>query len=448
MITQAVIIAGGRGSRLGQQAQNLPKALVPVGDRPLLDHTLSLLQRHSVREVVFCTGHLSEKIETYVGDGSSWGLRVSYSKEPSPLGTAGCLRRIDPAPASDFLVVYADLLMELDLSAIAQAHRENQADATLLVHPNGHPYDSDLVDMDPATEQIREIFRKPHPPGKWRANLVSAAVYILHPRVLTLLAPAEKADCAHDLFPRALAAGYRLFGYRTAEYLKDIGTPERLREAEDDLRSSRVSSSRRCKPRPAVFLDRDGVINREVDLLHDPAELDLLPGASEAIKRLNEAGWLTVVVTNQPVVARGLCDENQVRNIHAKMEWLLGSEGAFVDAIYYCPHHPAAGYAGENAAYKVACGCRKPALGLIETAARDYNIDIGSSYFVGDTTTDLQTGRAAGMTSVLVRTGYGGTDKKYDVSPDHIATDLFEAVEWIRMHSAPSSPSLSPVSQR
>jgi mannose-1-phosphate guanylyltransferase/phosphomannomutase len=442
MSLEAVIIAGGRGTRMGALAEALPKALLPVAGRPLLDYTLSLLQKYSVTSVVICIGHLGEKIERHVGDGSTWGLQVRYSRESKPLGTAGCLRAISPAPSEDFLVLYADLLIEMDLRALLQAHQASHTDATLVVHPNDHPFDSDLVALDYPTTKILEIHKKPHAQGMYFPNLVSAAVYVLNPRLLDLLVPGEKADCAHDLFPRALEADYHLGAYRTPAYIKDVGTPGRLAEAEADLQSGRVVGSNRGHRRPAVFLDRDGVINREVDLLRRADQLELLPGAAAALRRLNRSGWLTVVVTNQPVVARGLCNEPAVRQIHAKLEWLLGREGAFVDAIYYCPHHPDRGFPGENPAYKISCNCRKPAIGLVENAARDFNIDLRASWFIGDTTTDLQTGKNASMKTVLVRTGYAGHDLKFSDAADHVGTDLAGAVDWILAQKNSMSPLL------
>ena len=165
-----------------------------------------------------------------------------------------------------------------------------------------------------------------------------------------------------------------MLAYRTAEYLKDIGTPDRLREAEEEIGSGRVARSNRNQARPAVFLDRDGVINREANLIHDPDPLELIPGAAAALRRLNRAGWLTVVVTNQPVVARGLCGLDTLSRIHHKLETLLGAEGAFVDAIYFCPHHPDRGFPGENPDFKIPCDCRKPGIGMIRTAQKDLNI--------------------------------------------------------------------------
>jgi mannose-1-phosphate guanylyltransferase/phosphomannomutase len=426
----AVIVAGGKGERLGPLTAKTPKALIPVQGRPLLDYSLRLLKRYGIEEVILCTGHLAEQIEAYVGAGDRWGLRVRYSRESSALGTAGCLSNIQPRPKSDFLVLYADLLLDLDLESMAAAHLRSGADATLAVHPNNHPDDSDLVEVDP-TGLVRAIHKKPHPPGVWLPNCVNSAIYILKPELLSLLPPDEKADCAHDLFPKALKAGHRLFGYRTAEYLKDVGTPVRLREAEEDVRLGRLAAANRNFARQAVFLDRDGVLNREVHLLHKPEQLELLPGVGPALRQLNRAGWLTIVITNQPVVARGLCKPSTVETIHRKLETLLGAEGAFVDAIYYCPHHPDKGFAGENSAFKVPCDCRKPLTGMIQAAQRDFNIDLRRSLLVGDSSTDIQTGRNAGLKTIMVLTGYGGNDRKFTAVADYVAADLEQATEFV-----------------
>ena len=207
MSAEAVIIAGGRGTRMGTLGEGLPKALLPVAGRPLLDYSLNLLRKYSITNVVICTGYLGEQIEHHVGNGSKWGLQVRYSRESIPLGTAGCLRAIDPMPSADFLVLYADLLIEMDLQSLLQTHRSSQADGTLVVHPNDHPFDSDLVALDYPTTNILGIHKKPHAADLCLPNLVSAALYVLKPSLLDLLIPGEKADCAHDLFPRALKTG-------------------------------------------------------------------------------------------------------------------------------------------------------------------------------------------------------------------------------------------------
>ena len=340
MNLQAVIVAGGKGTRLGPLAANLPKALAPVAGRPLLDYSLRLLKRHGLDDVIICVGHLGGQIRDFVGDGASWGLRVRYSEESSPLGTAGCLRAIQPPSTRDLLVLYADVLMELDLAALAAAHDRSGADATLAVHPNNHPYDSDLVEADPVTGWVQAIHKKPHPPNAWLPNLVNASLYILKPRLLNLVPLGAKADCAQDLFPEPSPPVAVCWPTVPPRYLKDIGTPDRLREAEEEIGSGRVARSNRNQARPAVFLDRDGVINREANLIHDPDPLELIPGAAAALRRLNRAGWLTVVVTNQPVVARGLCGLDTLSRIHHKLETLLGAEGAFVECHLLLPPPP------------------------------------------------------------------------------------------------------------
>jgi histidinol-phosphate phosphatase family protein len=159
--------------------------------------------------------------------------------------------------------------------------------------------------------------------------------------------------------------------------------------------------------------------------------LELLPGVADAIHQLNLAGWRTVVVTNQPVIAKGFCDEAELQRMHNKMETLLGREHAFLDRIYFCPHHPEKGFPGERADLKTDCDCRKPKTGMIKKAVADLNIDLSQSWLVGDTTTDLQTAKNAGIKSILLNSGYGGRDGKFDASPDFVCNDLNAAVEKI-----------------
>jgi D-glycero-D-manno-heptose 1,7-bisphosphate phosphatase len=182
----------------------------------------------------------------------------------------------------------------------------------------------------------------------------------------------------------------------------------------------------------AVFLDRDGTVNEEVGYLSDLSQLRLLPGAAKAIRRLNEARWPVVLVTNQSGIARGYFPESFVNETHRLLEDLLGREGARLDGIYYCPHHPTAG----NSLYTAVCNCRKPATGLLDTAARELKIDLHRSYMVGDKWSDVELGQRAGARSILVTTGFVADDpgnKRPDrvQDPDFVAPDLAAAVDWI-----------------
>jgi len=180
-----------------------------------------------------------------------------------------------------------------------------------------------------------------------------------------------------------------------------------------------------ASPLDAIFLDRDGVINEEVGIIRSAEQLRLVPGAGEAIARLNQASLRVIVVTNQPVVARGWCSEGELGTIHEHLKALLRPFGATLDAIYYCPHHENA----NDPAYRLVCDCRKPRPGLLARAAKDFDLDLSRCILIGDRTVDLEAARAAGAAAWLVRTGYGGKDGKCVAEPDRTFADLLEAVK-------------------
>jgi D,D-heptose 1,7-bisphosphate phosphatase len=182
---------------------------------------------------------------------------------------------------------------------------------------------------------------------------------------------------------------------------------------------------------PAVFLDRDGTLNVERGYIRRPEDLELIAGVGPALRRLREAGFRLVVVTNQASIARGLATEAEIARVHERLEWALGREGASLDAIYFCPHHPGAASAGERPELKIVCDCRKPAPGLIDRACADFGVDRARSWMVGDHTRDVEVGRRAGLRSLLVRTGHAGADATFAVRPGEIVDDLAAATERI-----------------
>jgi histidinol-phosphate phosphatase family protein len=428
---QLVILAGGKGTRMGDLARDVPKPMVRIVGKPILEHQIEIARRHGVTDIVLLTGHLAEVIEAYFGDGSRWGVNIRHVREAAPLGTAGAMKAIEHLAKGDFVVFYGDTIFDLDLDALVVQHRKWKAAATLVVHPNDHPYDSDLVEAD-AAGRITAFHRKPHAPGVLRRNLVSAALYVMSPAVLQHVRAGVAADFGRDVFPAMVAADEKLFAYNTPEFLKDVGTPERHRQVEHDLLTGRVARLNRLNQRPAIFLDRDGVLNEEkTDHVRTPADLKLLPGVAEAVAQINRSDYLAVVVTNQPMIAKGLADEAALEQVHAKLEAGLSERHAFVDRIYYCPHHPEVGHPGERKELKIPCDCRKPHPGMLLRAARELNIDLARSYIIGDRTVDIETGRRAGTKTILVRTGFGGSDRKCDATPDAVCDDLKQAVELI-----------------
>jgi histidinol-phosphate phosphatase family protein len=405
--------------------------MVPVGGKPLLEHQVALARDHGFTDIRLLTFYGEGVIRDHFGDGGRWGVSIRYHTEKVAMGTAGAVLEAIHELAERFVVLYGDTVLDVDLDAMWRRHDALSADATLLVHPNDHPHDSDLIETDPEG-WIVAFHATPHPAESNFQNLVNAALYVVERSALEPWAPPQsKLDFARDLFPAWLAEGRRLYGYRSREYIRDVGTPDRLAQAESDLASGRVRRLSLRETCPAVFLDRDGTLNREVDRVKSADELVVIEGVGRALRRINQHGLLAVVVTNQPVVARGECSEAELRRIHDKLETELGREGAYLDGLYYCPHHPDRGFPGERPELKVACDCRKPRIGLIQKATEELRIDLADSWLVGDSTVDLQTARTAGVRAVLVRTGHGGNDHRFPTQADYEFFDLNEAADFI-----------------
>jgi len=431
-VRQVVILAGGKGSRLRERLGDLPKPLVDVCGAPLLERQMLLARRHDFGKVLLLVNHGAQHILDYCAERRNWGLEVECVDDGEPRGTAGATLAVFERLADEFLVMYGDTMLEVDLTRFYAHHAgDSEAAATLLVHPNDHPQDSDLVELD-GEGRIAAFHPYPHDRSRYYPNLVNAALYWVRRQALHPWRTAQgPLDFGRDLFPSMLRAGLALRGYNSPEYIKDIGTPARLDRVCADLRSGRIERASLGRPQAMVFIDRDGTINHEVDHLRDPDRFELLPGVAEAIKRLNASDYRCCVVTNQPVVARGECSEEDLRRIHDKMETLLGRQGAFVDRIDYCPHHPDGGYPGERPELKVRCDCRKPETGMIDRAVRDFNGARARSWLIGDSSVDLETARRAGLKSILVETGYAGLDYRYWAAPHATVPDLGAAVLFI-----------------
>ena len=422
-------MAGGKGTRLRAITNDeIPKPMAPVAGKPILERQMEHLREQGILDVVLITGHLGEKIREYFGDGSRFGLRIRYITEETPLGSAGALSMLPPLlEGPTFLLLFGDVLFDVDLGRMVRFHEEKKAMATLFVHPNGHPFDSDLVVCGEESRVMR-FDSKHNVRSGWYHNLVNAGLYVMDRGICSHVPENTKVDLEKELLSGLVERGAPIYAYRSPEYVKDVGTVERIRAAEEELESGFAASRNLKRRQKAVFLDRDGTVNVKNGLVYREDQLELEPGAAEAIRAINRSGYLAILTTNQPVVARGLCQPEDVERIHAKLETLLGREGVWLDDIFYCPHHPDKGYPEENPAYKIPCRCRKPDIGMLEAAAARYNIDLSASWTVGDTTVDIQTGKNAGTHTALVLTGDAGRDGKYDVQPELVADDLLTAV--------------------
>jgi len=415
---------------MGAAWAGAPKALIPIGGKPVLQHQLELAARFGVEQVSLFAGHLGDQIAAFVGDGARFGVKARVFIEDAPLGDAGALMAALDALPEQFFVLYGDVMAAVDLGRMGAFHLERGADFTTAAHPNDHPLDSDLLEVG-EDDRVTAIRPYPHPEGKDFANLVNAALYAVRRDALRPLARPGRVGFTRDILAPLVARGDRVMAWRTADYIKDMGSLERLQSVERDWTAGRIRLPADGARRAAVFLDRDGTLNVERSYIRRSDEFELIGGVGPALRRLREAGFLLVVVTNQAVIARGEASEADVALIHRHLEWELGKQGAYLDAVYLCPHHPDAGFPGERRELKIACDCRKPATGLVERAYRDLNIDPAASWMIGDHTRDIEMARRAGLRSILVRTGHAGNDGAYDVRPDHIAADLAAAAEII-----------------
>jgi len=397
-------MAGGKGTRAAEIANDIPKPMIPVCGKPILEHQIECLIKNGLKDIIIVTGHLGCHITDYFKDGGKFNCNITYFTETEPLGTAGALFKLDSLK-EDFLLLNGDVIFDIDFSRMISFHKEKKSWATLAVHPNSHPYDSSLI-ISNNDNQITGWINK-EDERAWHRNQVNAGVHILSVDFLKAVKPLkEKIDLDRDLLKPSISGG-KIYAYSTPEYIKDMGTPERYAQVTSDMENGIVSGRNLKKKQKAVFLDRDGTINIYNDFVRKPEEFELIKDADNAVKIFNGLGFLVIIITNQPVIARGEVDFNTLDLIHKKMETDLGKCGAYIDDLFYCPHHPDKGFAGELPEYKIVCDCRKPKPGMILKAAQKYNIDLSESYMAGDHERDVQCAINSGCKPVFLTSGEG-----------------------------------------
>ena len=397
-------MAGGKGTRIQSIASDIPKPMIPINGVPVLETELCSLRDQGFDDFIFTVGHLADCIIDYFGDGSKWNVHIEYYREETPLGNAGALFKLNFD--EDFLLIIGDAIFDIDFNRMVDYHKAKDGLVTIFTHPNSHPYDSGVVIAD-KNGSVETWLNKEDKRPLYYKNRVNAGIHIISPKVLEMsgVNPDQvgmevngkvvKVDLDRQLL-RPLCGTGKMFCYDSPEYVKDMGTPERFYQVEKDFIAGTIKAKNLKNKQKAIFLDRDGTINKYVGFLRKPEEFELAENSAEAIKKINSSGYLAVVITNQPVIARGETTYEELEEIHNKMETLLGGEGAYLDAIYFCPHHPHKGYEGEIPELKLDCDCRKPKPGMLLKAAKDLNIDLSQSYMIGDSDIDVEAGVNAG----------------------------------------------------
>lgn len=405
---KTVIMAGGRGTRIASVASDIPKPMIPIAGIPVLEREIESLVSQGFDDIIITVSHLGKIIMDYFGDGSGvspvtgkpFHADITYFYEKEPLGNAGALFQIKDQLTDEFLLLNADAVFDVNFHRFIEAHHQMGGLVTLFVHSNSHPYDSGLLITD-EKGAVEQWLTKEDTRPQWYFNTVNAGLHIMNKKVLEQTISTPKVDLDRQIL-KPLAGTGKMFVYNSPEYVEDMGTPERYAKVQKSFQKGIIHARNLANKQKAIFLDRDGTINQYVGYLTDIDKFELLPGVAEAIRKINLSGYLAIVVTNQPSVARGELTMGQLQEIHKKMETLLGKEGAYVDHIYVCPHHPDKGFPGEVPELKISCECRKPRPGMLLQAARDYNIDLASSWMIGDDQRDIQAGINAGCHTALI----------------------------------------------
>lgn len=424
-------MAGGKGTRISSLVSDIPKPMIKICGKPVLEHEIECLREQGFNDIIITVSHLSQIIINYFGDGSKhspvtgkpFGVNIEYFVEDMPLGNAGALFKLKDKLTEDFLLLNADSLFNIDFHRFVEYHKACGGLATLFTHPNSHPYDSGLIITDSGNAVIDWLTKEDIRPEYYK-NCVNAGLHVISPVLLKQEIATEKIDLDRQIL-KPLAGTGKMFVYNSPEYVKDMGTPDRYKSVCSDFKNGLVKKRNLSNKQKAIFLDRDGTINKYVGFLRNIDDFQLLPNVGKAIHLINSSSYLAIVVTNQPVIARGEVTTNELNIIHKKMDTLLGKEGAYIDSLYYCPHHPDKGFEGEVSELKFDCNCRKPKSGMLYQAVNDFNIDLTLSWIIGDSKSDIQTGKNAGCKTILI------SDDNSDYGQDYSVNSLLDGIETI-----------------
>ena len=426
-VEQAVIIAGGLGTRLSSISQDKPKILMSIGNTTILDIQLEQIAKSGFKKVTFLLGnganHIIQTLEKKKKV-NNFSLEIDWIVESKILGTGGsivhALDRLDPI----FLVLYGDLVINLDFAELAQKFQESSATFACLVHPTNHMFDSDILQVD-RNYKIKSVRFKGTKFSFPIRNLANTGVYFFTKKAFKDF-HGKKLDLDQDIIPTLINRGETGVALRHNGFIKDVGTVARIEEVNKKLSMAKYLD----RPRPVLFLDRDGVINRHVGNITKSTQIYVFPAISALIKRFNEAGYLVLVVTNQPVLSRGELTSDGLDQIHASIDEQLTEHGAYIDDYFICPHHPDDGFLGEISELKIVCECRKPKIGLISQSLMKYNLDFEHAIMLGDTWRDEELAAKIGVTYYSVDRNASSEDEI-----DALIEKIYPYEQWWKKYS-------------
>lgn len=376
-VEQAVILAGGVGTRLRPLTNNMPKPMVLMNNRPFLEYLIEMLKENGILNIVLLLGYLPDKIIDYFGDGSRFGVKIEYSVGDVSFETGKRIKTAERLVDDYFLLMYCDNYWPLNIKKLVDFYNKHKCMVSVTVYTNKDKITKNNILIDEKGFVVR------YDKSRKDANLngVDIGFFIIDKEIFGFM-PNTNFSFEKEVLPR-LIARRQLKAFFTDHRYYSIGNLERLPVTEEYL-----------KPKRIIILDRDGVINKKpakADYVKKWEEFEFLPGAIDAVKMLNERGFSIFIITNQAGIARKLMTESDLRNIHHSMKNEMETKGAKIERIYYCPH-----------GWDEGCECRKPKAGMFYEVARDYNINLTKTVFIGDDERDLEAGHAAGCRTILV----------------------------------------------
>jgi mannose-1-phosphate guanylyltransferase / phosphomannomutase len=398
------ILAGGLGSRMEGFDNQKPKSLMVINGKTILEQQINILKNNGVGEIHLLLGHRAQQIIEFVKSlPINQSININYHIDESPLGTGGALMQLIKKSPKTIGVSHGDLYIDTDILQFINEVSKNDCDWGQIVHPSNHIFDSDIVVMN-ESRQIIDYVLKPHEGNLEFRNLTNAGIYFFKSSFINATAKIFGTvdyafDLDRDLLPRLLAFGLKGYGYEDIGTCLDVGTPERISNFDVWLKSKPF----RGKVRPMVFMDRDGVINEDTGWICSLNQFKMYSDVPASIAKLNNLGIRVVVITNQPVVARGDISLEDLSKLHIHFENLLAEKSAFVNAIYFCPHHPTRGFPNEIVSLKGKCSCRKPEVGLFLEALERFPTDLSRTFMIGDSWRDERAAQRLGISFLSTR---------------------------------------------